>query len=65
MAVKKGAGQQIAKRYPPYLLARQIAALKRLSDDTETPVQHHIRQAIDEYLQRRKKPRRGRSAIAS
>jgi hypothetical protein len=59
MATKKSAGQQIAKRYPPYLLARQIAALKRLSDDTEMPVQYHIRQAIDEYLERRKK--RGRS----
>jgi hypothetical protein len=51
MAAKKRSGQQIAKRYPPYLLARQIAALKRISDDTETPVQHLIRQAIDEYLE--------------
>jgi predicted DNA-binding protein len=42
-------------RYPPYLLARQIAALKRLSDDTGTPVMYCIREAIDEYLQRRKK----------
>ena len=57
MAAKKSSGQQIAKRYPPYLLARQIAALKRLSDDTETPVQSHIRQAIDEYLERREKAR--------
>ena len=40
MAAKKRPGQQIAKRYPPYLLARQIAALKKLSDDTETPVQY-------------------------
>ena len=55
MAAKKRPGQQIARRYPPYLLARQIAALKKLSDDTETLVQHHIRQAIDEYLERRKK----------
>ena len=55
------AKKQIAKRYPPYLLARQIAALKRLSDDTETPVQHLIRLAIDEYLGRRKKTNRGRS----
>jgi hypothetical protein len=47
------------------LLARQIAALKKLSDDTETPVQYDIRQAIDEYLERRKKIKRGRSAIAS
>ena len=61
MADKKTAGQQVAKRYPPYLLARQIAALKRLSDDTETPVQYHIRQAIDEYLERRKKAKRGRA----
>ena len=62
MTAKKRLGQQIAKRYPPYLLARQIAALKRLSDDTETPVQYHIRQAIDEYLERRKKTQRGRSS---
>jgi hypothetical protein len=48
---------QVAKRYPPYLLARQIAALKRISDDTETPVQFLIRQAIDEFLRRRKKKR--------
>jgi hypothetical protein len=53
--------QQISKRYPPYLLARQISALKRLSDDTEMPLQSHIRQAIDEYLERRKKTKRGRS----
>jgi hypothetical protein len=65
MAAKKRPAQEIAKRYPPYLLARQIAALKNLSDDTDTPVQHHIRQAIDEYLGRRKKAKRGRSAIAS
>ena len=62
MAAKKSPGHQIAKRYPPYLLARQIAALKRLSDDTEMPVQHYIRQAIDEYLERRKKTKRGRSS---
>lgn len=61
MATKKSPFQQIAKRYPPYLLARQIAALKRLSDDTEIPVQYHIRQAVDEYLERRKKKKRGRS----
>jgi hypothetical protein len=63
MVTKKRSGRQIAKRYPPYLLARQIAALKRLSDDTETPVQYHIRQeAIDEYLERREKTKRGRSS---
>jgi hypothetical protein len=62
MVAKKSSGQQIAKRYPPYLFARQIAALKKLSDDTETPVQSHIRQAIDEYLERRKKTKRGRSS---
>jgi hypothetical protein len=62
MAAKKSPLPQIAKRYPPYLLARQIAALKGLSDDTEIPVQHHIRQAVDEYLERRKKKsKRGRS----
>jgi hypothetical protein len=61
MAAKKSPAQQIAKRYPPYLLARQIAALKRISDDTEKPVQHLIRQAIDEYLERRKKAKRGRA----
>jgi hypothetical protein len=64
MAAKKSPGPQIAKRYPPYLLARQIAALKKLSDDTEKPVQHHIRQAIDEYLQRQRKTRRRRTAVA-
>jgi len=62
MVAKKTSTQQIARRYPPYLLARQIAALRRLSDDTETPVQHHIRQAVDEYLERRKKTKRGRSS---
>jgi hypothetical protein len=62
MAAKKSAGRKIAKRYPPYLLARQIAALKKLSDDTETPVQYHIRQAIDEYLERRKKAKRSYSS---
>ena len=65
MAAKKRPGQQIAKRYPPYLLARQIAALNKLSDDTETPVQYHIREAIDEYLERRKKAKRGRSTVPS
>ena len=65
MAAKKRPGQRIAKRYPPYLLARQIAALNKLSDDTETPVQYHIREAIDEYLERRKKAKRGRSAVPS
>ncbi|HLW25792.1 MAG TPA: hypothetical protein VKT22_15665 [Steroidobacteraceae bacterium] len=55
---KKPPGEQIARRYPPYLLARQIAALKRLSDDLQMPVQFIIRQAIDEYLDRRKKRRR-------
>jgi predicted DNA-binding protein len=58
MAAKKRSSQQIAKRYPPYLLARQIAALRKLSEDTDTPVQYHIRQAIDEYLQRRTRKRR-------
>ena len=59
MAAKKSPLSQIAKRYPPYLLARQIAALNKLSDDTDTPVQHLIRQAIDEYLDRRKTTKRG------
>jgi len=45
-------------RYPPYLLARQIAALKKLSDDTGTPVQHYIRKAVDEYLLRQKAKRK-------
>jgi hypothetical protein len=45
-------------RYPPYLLARQIAALKKLSDDTGAPVQQYIRTAVDEYLERRKKKRK-------
>jgi hypothetical protein len=65
MAAKKQSNRQIAKRYPPYLLARQIAALKKLSEDTDTPVQELIRQSIDEYLERRKKPkRRARPLIA-
>jgi hypothetical protein len=64
MAAKKRP-PQVVKRYPPYLLARQIAALKKLSDDTEIPVQQHIREAVDEYLERRKKKtRRGRSPVA-
>jgi len=62
MTAKKRPSQQIAKRYPPYLLARQIAALNRLSDDTETPVQYLIRQAVDEFLERRKTAKRGRAS---
>jgi hypothetical protein len=58
---QKNPASQIAKRYPPYLLARQIAALKRISEDTDAPVQFLIRQAIDEFLERRKKPKRLRS----
>jgi hypothetical protein len=61
MTAKKRSGQQIAKRYPPFFLARQIAALSKLSDDTDTPVQYLIRQAVDEFLERRKKAKRGRS----
>jgi hypothetical protein len=44
--------------YPPYLLARQIAALKKLSDDTDTPVQHYIRKAVDEYLEKQKRKKK-------
>ena len=62
MAAKKRSGQQIAKRYPPFFFARQIAALNRLSDDTDTPVQYLIRQAIDEFLERRKTSKRSRSS---
>jgi hypothetical protein len=58
MPAKKRSGQQIAKRYPPYLLARQIAALSKMSDDTDTPVQFLIRQAIDEFLEGRKMTKR-------
>jgi hypothetical protein len=65
MAAKKRPAQQVAKRYPPYLLARQIAALRKLSEDTDIPAQHHIRLAVDEYLERRKKTRRRRAAAAS
>jgi hypothetical protein len=54
MAAKKNP----VNRYPPYLLARQIAALKRLSDDTGALVQYHIRKAIDEYLERQKRKRK-------
>ncbi len=60
MATKKTPGAPVAKRYPPYLLARQIAALRQLSDDTDTPVQLIIRLAIDEYLKRVRKTKRGR-----
>ncbi|HTD74138.1 MAG TPA: hypothetical protein VK652_11470 [Steroidobacteraceae bacterium] len=62
MSAKKRSSQQIAKRYPPYLLARQIAALSKLSDDTETAAQYLIRQAIDEFLERRKTTKRRRSS---
>jgi hypothetical protein len=44
------------------LLARQIAALKKLSDDTGESVMLYVRKAVDEYLTkqriRRKKPSR-------
>jgi len=63
MAAKKRSSQQVARRYPPYLFARQIAALKKLSEDTDTPVQQHIRLAIDEYLEQFKKSRRPRLAV--
>jgi hypothetical protein len=62
MTAKKRPGQQIVKRYPPYLLARQIAALSKMSDDTDTPVQFLIRQAIDEFLERRKTTKRRHSS---
>jgi hypothetical protein len=65
MAAKKRPSAPIAKRYPPYLLARQIAALRKLSEDTDIPAQQHIRQAVDEYLERRKKPRRSARATAN
>jgi hypothetical protein len=58
MAAKKNP----VNRYPPYLLARQIAALKKLSDDTGGLVQYHIRKAIDEYLERRQKRKRKKSS---
>jgi predicted DNA-binding protein len=45
-------------RYPPYLLARQIAALKKLSDETGAPVMYYIRKAIDEYLARQKRKKK-------
>lgn len=47
--------KKTVNRYPPYLLARQIAALKKISDDTDKTVQAYIRQAIDEFLERRNK----------
>ena len=49
------AAKRTVNRYPPYLYARQIAALKKMSDDTDTPVQSFIRQAIDEFLERQGK----------
>jgi hypothetical protein len=54
MAAKKSP----VNRYPPYLLARQIAALKKLSDETGVLVQQYIRKAIDEYLERQKRKRK-------
>jgi hypothetical protein len=62
MAMKKSANPSVARRYPPYLLARQIAALKNITESDATPVQQLIRQAIDEFLERREKPKRRRSA---
>ena len=50
--------KKTVNRYPPYLYARQIAALKKLSDDTDTPVQSYIRQAIDEFLEKHGKRKR-------
>jgi hypothetical protein len=52
------AAKKTVNRYPPYLYARQIAALKKISDDTDTPVQAYIRQAIDEFLDRYGKKKR-------
>jgi hypothetical protein len=52
------ARKSTVNRYPPYVLARQIAALKKLSDDSGTPVQSYIRLAIDEYLERQKKKKK-------
>jgi hypothetical protein len=49
-------------RYPPYLLARQIAALKKLSDDTGAPVMQIIRKAVDEYLTGQKRKKRPTSS---
>jgi hypothetical protein len=60
MAAKKNRSPQTVRRYPPYLLARQIAALRKLSEDSGTPVQYHIRWAVDEYLEREKKKKRAR-----
>jgi predicted DNA-binding protein len=60
MAAKKNRNPQTLRRYPPYLLARQIAALKKLSEDTGTPVQYYIRWAVDEYLERQLKRKRSR-----
>ena len=54
MAAKKNPGN----RYPPYLLARQIAALKKLSDESGVLVQSYIRKAVDEYLERQKLKRK-------
>jgi hypothetical protein len=59
MPVKKSSST-IVRRYPPYLLARQIAALKKLNEVTGVPVQFQIRQAIDEYLANLKKKTAGR-----
>jgi hypothetical protein len=52
------AKRKTVNRYPPYLLARQIAALKKCSDETDIPVQHHIRKAVDEYLERHKRKKK-------
>ena len=61
MAAKKRTSPQIPKRYPPFFLARQIAALKKISESTDTPVQSLIREAVEEYLERRKTPKRRRA----
>jgi len=61
MTVKKNPGPRTTvPRYPPYLLSRQIAALKKLNEVSGAPVQWHIRKAIDEYLANLKKKKSGR-----
>jgi len=49
----------VAKLIPTacYLKPEQVAALKKLSEQTGAPVQHFVRLALDEFLAK-KKPRR-------
>jgi len=36
-----------------YVTEKELAALRKLADDTGLPFSEHIRRAIDEYLERK------------